>query len=164
MIQFPRLRENPHCSPTWLWMTNPIYTPPSAFSSQRSPKLKIWLSSPALLSLNFRVFFLYFLFCFLMTLSQKLPPHPINPRCLHSLPIPLFTVILWDCWQSPDFQTVLNMDTECQMYSFLSKRVEEMCNPKHLEQCQTYPGSDSQRSPYFMYIPAKTTGPLDINN
>lgn len=60
MIQFPCLREKPHCSPTWLWMTNPICTPPCAFNTQHSSKLKIWLSSPVLLHLNL-------VFCFVMT-------------------------------------------------------------------------------------------------
>lgn len=40
MIQFPLLGEKPHCSPTWLWVTNPICTPPCAFNTQRSSKLE----------------------------------------------------------------------------------------------------------------------------
>lgn len=85
MIQFPRLRVKPHRSPTWLWMTNPICTPPCAFNTQRSSKLKIWLSSPVLLHLKL-------IFCFVMTFLRWLPPHPIIPICSsHCLPFPAFS-------------------------------------------------------------------------
>lgn len=111
MIQFLLPRGvKPLCSPTWLWMTNPICTPPCASNTQRSAKLKVWLSSPVLRHLNL-------IFCFVMTprVSASTPDHlrsflHIVSRFLSFPSVPLSSFSyqwqLRDYWTAPAVELV----------------------------------------------------------